>query len=186
MPDLIKIADWAEQMGFSRQSGYDAVKRCNIPVQDGKVDAAVATLLYNQRTRQRANGQRQDGPDALGGSAAGGGAGVGAGKVPGYDSSRARREAAEAEAAELRLAEMAGKFLLKADVDATVFAVARSLRDGLTNCAQRIAADVAALSSAEECEVVIEREHRALLADLSQTLTDRLQLQPLEDDSVCS
>jgi hypothetical protein len=176
MPNLTTIAKWAESLGISRQSGYDAVKRCEIPVQDGKVDAEYATLLYQRNTRQRANGNR---PDALAGGAqsaspAGAGGAEPVAKVPGYDSSRARREAAEAGAAELRLAEMAGKYVVKADVDSAAFEIARALRDGLMNCARRIAADVAPLSSAEECEAAIDREHRALLESLVHAFDEKL------------
>ncbi len=69
---------------------------------------------------------------------------------------------------------MSGKFLLKAEVDAAVFEIARAIRDGLTNCARRIAADVAGLTSAEECEVVIDREHRALLESMSHSMVTKL------------
>lgn len=177
MPNLTTIAKWAESMGISRQSGYDAVKRCEIPVQEGRVDPDVATLLYQRHTRQRANGNR---PDLAGGAPsalpAGAGGAESSAKVPGYDSSRARREAAEAGAAEIRLAEMAGKYVVKADVDSAVFEIARALRDGLMNCARRIAADVAPLSSAEECEAAIDREHRALLESLAHAFDEKLQV----------
>jgi hypothetical protein len=94
--------------------------------------------------------------------------------VPGYESSRARREAAEAEAAEIKLAEMAGKFLLKTDVEASTFEVARGLRDGLSNCARRIAAEVAALETPEACEAVVERELQALLESMAHGLKSDL------------
>lgn len=176
MPNLTTIAEWAATIPISRQSAYDAVKRCEIPVTDGKVDPEYATLLYQRNTRQRANGNR---PDPLASaaqprsSAGAGGAESGA-KIPGYDSSRARREAAEAAKAELQLAEMAGRFLVKAEADSAVFEIARALRDGLTNCARRIAADVAGLADADACEVVIEREHRQLLESLAHSFSEKL------------
>lgn len=185
MPNLTTIAEWAKTVGISRQSAYDAVKRCEIPVTDGKVDPDYASHLYAKNTRQRANGQR---PDSLangaqpGASAGAGGAGgpESPAKVPGYDTSRARREAAEAEAAEIKLAEMAGKFLLKADVEASMFEVARGLRDGLSNCARRIAAEVAALDNPEACEDVIERELQALLASMAHMLQSDLRVDVAE------
>lgn len=182
MPNLTTIAEWAKTLGISRQSAYDAVKRCEIPVTDGKVDVEYATHLYQRNTRQRANGNRPD-PLATGaqpGSSAGAGGAGGPespAKVPGYDSSRARREAAEATLAELKLAEQAGQFLVKADVDAAVFEATRALRDGLMNCARRIAADVAALATADECEAVIEREHRQLLESLAHSVNEKLAIQ---------
>lgn len=182
MPNLTTIAKWAESLGISRQSGYEAVKRCDIPVTDGKVDVEYATLLYQRHTRQRANGGRPDPlangaqPSAVAGAGGAGGPELPA-KVPGYDSSRARREAAEATLAELKLAEQAGQFLVKSEVDAAVFEAARALRDGLVNCARRIAADVAALTSADECEAVIEREHRLLLESLAHGFSEKLGAQ---------
>ena len=177
--NLTTIAEWAKLVGISRQSAYDAVTRCGIPVVDGKLDPDYATHLYQKHTRPRANAQR---PAPLANEAppttpAGAGGAESKGKVPGYDTSRARREAAEAAAAEIKLAEMSGQFLLKTDVDATVFEAARALRDGLMNCARRIAADVAPLRTAEECEDVIEREHRALLESLAHTFSERLDVQ---------
>ncbi|SFD83746.1 hypothetical protein [Massilia yuzhufengensis] len=182
MPNLTTIADWAKLVGISRQSGYAAVERCGIPVTDGKVDAEYATHLYQKNTRQRANGNRSDplangaqpGPSA---GAGGTGGPESPAKVPGYDSSRARREAAEATLAELKLAEQAGQFLVKSEVDAAVFEAARALRDGLVNCARRIAADVAALGTADECEAVIEREHRLLLESLAHGFSEKLGAQ---------
>ena len=182
MPNLTTIADWAKLVGISRQSAYDAVKRCEIPVTDGKVDVEYATLLYQRHTRQRANTNRPD-PLANGAqpraTAGAGGAGgpESPAKVPGYDSSRARREAAEATIAELKLAEQAGQFLIKSEVDSAVFEAARALRDGLVNCARRIAADVAGLATADECEAVIEREHRLLLESLAHGFNEKLGAQ---------
>jgi hypothetical protein len=182
MPNLTTIAKWAASLGISRQSGYDAIERCEIPVADGKVDADYATFLYQQRTRQRTNGNRPDSlaPVAQGAAAVGTGGTEASGKVPGYETSRARREAAEAAKAELELAEMAGKFLLKSDVENCVFEVARGLRDGLTNCARRIAAEVAACTTTDACEQVIDREHTALLGSMAQMLRSGLGVQVAE------
>jgi hypothetical protein len=176
MPNLTTVAAWAKLVGISRQSAYEAVARCEIRVTDGKLDSEYATILYRRNTRQRANGNR---PDPLADGAqpttpAGAGGAEPSAKVPGYDSSRARREAAEAAKAELQLAEMAGKFLLKSDVDSGVFEIARALRDGLMNCARRIAADLAPLSTADECEAVIEREHRQLLESMAHAFGEKL------------
>lgn len=173
MPNLTTIANWAKAMNISRQSGYDAVKRCEIPVTDGQVDSEYATMLYQRNTRGRANGKRDSflaSPSAAQGTPDQAGAGAG------YDSARARREEAEASLSEMKLAEMSGKYLIKADVAAVVFEIARALRDGLTNCGRRIAADVAAVSTADDCEAVIEREHRALLDSMAHALAAKLAI----------
>jgi hypothetical protein len=174
VPKVTTIAQWAKSLGISRQKGYTAIERCGIPVTDGKVDVEYATLLYQRNTRGRANGKRPE-PLATPSAPAPGGAESEA-RIPNYDSSRARREAAEAHLAEMKESEMSGKFLVKADVDAAVFEIARAIRDGLTNSARRIAADVSALSTAEECEVVIDREHRLLLKSMAHTLAARLNV----------
>lgn len=183
--NLTTVAAWAKLVGISRQSAYEAVTRCGIPVTDGKLDPDYATHLYQKHTRPRANAQRPDpmangAPASTPAGAGGAESKVKPAKVPGYDTSRARREAAEATAAEIKLAEMAGQFLLKSDVDSTVFEAARALRDGLMNCARRIAADVAPLRTAEECEDVIEREMRALLESMAHTFGERLGVQLAE------
>jgi hypothetical protein len=185
MPNLTKIAAWAESIGISRQSAYDAVKRCSIPVTDGKLDPDVANVLYARGTRARANGKNAAFP-------AGAGAKIDA-KIPagataagtGYDASRAVREAAEAEMAQMKLAEMQGKYLLKTEVADVIFEIARALRDGLTNSARRIAAEVASVTSAEECEEVIDRENRALLETMTHSLEAKLQLgdEPEDDNA---
>ncbi|MDQ2821947.1 MAG: hypothetical protein M3Y65_16395 [Pseudomonadota bacterium] len=184
MPNLTKIAAWAESIGISRQSGYEAVNRCAIPVTDGKVDPDVANLLYAKGTRARAKGKNATFPA---------GAGVkNHAKTPaaaaedgpsGYDVSRARREAAEAEMSQMKLAEMQGKYLLKTDVADAIFEIARALRDGLTNSARRIAAEVASVASVEECEVVIDRENRALLESMNHSLEAKLRLGDEHEDN---
>jgi hypothetical protein len=182
MPNLTTIAEWAKIVGISRQSAYDAVKRCEIPVTDGQLDPDYATHLYGKNTRQRANGNRPASsamaaqPAGAAGSGGTGGAEPPA-KVPGYDSSRARREAAEAATAEIKLAEMAGQFLLKTAVDSAVFEAARAIRDGMMNCARRIAADVAPLRTAEECEEVIDRELRILLESMAHAFSEKLNVE---------
>jgi hypothetical protein len=163
MPNLTKISEWAKALGISRQQGYAAIERCGIPVTDGQVDEEYATMLYKRHTRARAGTK----PGKNSASSASPENDDPAGAGAGYETSRARREAAEAEIAEIKLAELAGKYLLKADVDAAVFEIARALRDGLTNCARRIAGDVAGLADAGQCEEVIEREHRALLESMA-------------------
>ncbi|MGJ9420454.1 hypothetical protein ACHAC9_22260 [Massilia sp. CMS3.1] len=185
MPNLTTIAEWAKLVGISRQSGYEAVTRCEIPVTDGKVDADYARHLYEKNTRKRVSGNKPallaNGAQPSSAAGTGGAGGPEApAKIPGYDSSRARREAAEATVAEIKLAEMAGLYLVKSDVDSVVFEVARALRDGMMNCARRIAADVAPLATADECEAIIDREHRALLDSMAHTFGERLAVQ-LED-----
>ncbi|MDO9278564.1 MAG: hypothetical protein Q7U05_08400 [Polaromonas sp.] len=87
-----------------------------------------------------------------------------------HNMARTRREIAEANMAEIREADLLGKYLDKAQVDSAIFEIARAMRDGLTNCSRRIAADVAGLVNAGDCEEVIDREHRALLENMSHRM----------------
>lgn len=178
MPNLTKISEWAKTLGISRQQGYAAIERCGIPVSDGQVDTEYATMLYHRHTRARANGKGTNAsppgensafPAAQGGE-------IPAGATAGYDVSRAKREAAEAEMAQLKLGELAGRLLVKDEIDAALFEVARALRDGLTNCARRIAGDVAGVSDAGACEEIIDREHRVLLETMSKDLASSVGL----------
>lgn len=90
------------------------------------------------------------------------------------DSARTRLMTADANLAEIKLSDLRGKYLERTKVDSTAFEIARALRDSLMNCARRIAADVAGISSADECETVIEREHRALLENMTHSLINKL------------
>lgn len=93
-----------------------------------------------------------------------------------HDEARTRREIAEASTAEMKEAEMRGQFLKKAEVDAAVFEISRAMRDGLTNCSRRIAAEVAGMTTADACEAVIDREHRALLESMTHSLSSKLSI----------
>lgn len=90
------------------------------------------------------------------------------------DEARTRLMTADANLAEIKLSDLRGKYLERAKVDSTAFEISRALRDNLMNCARRIAADVAGLTTADECETVIEREHRALLENMSHSLANKL------------
>ncbi len=55
---MLTVTAWSTEMSISKQAGYLAVKRCGIPIVDGKVDADLATHLYRNRTRYRVNSAR--------------------------------------------------------------------------------------------------------------------------------
>ncbi len=92
------------------------------------------------------------------------------------DLARTRLMIADANMAEMKEAEMQGKLRKKVEVDSKAFEVARALRDGLTNCARRIAAEVSVLSSADDCEAVIDREHRTMMDNMWTQLTNELKV----------
>jgi hypothetical protein len=87
---------------------------------------------------------------------------------------RTRREIAEANIAEIKEAELSGQYVEKASVDHAVFEAARGLRDGMTNCSRRLAAEVSNLLTPSECEAVITKELRHLLDTFSKQLAQKL------------
>lgn len=94
-----------------------------------------------------------------------------------FDSARKREKIAAADLAEMEADLMRGQYLVKEDFRRYLFNAGRMLRDTLTNCARRVSAEVAGLNSAEECEAVIDREHRAALASFSQTLRQTVKIE---------
>ena len=183
----VTVAQWGDEIGLARQSAYRAAERCGIPINDGKVDAEAATIIYNSRTRPHASKGRGQGGDAPGAAATHAGndanlQGAGPGKAAAqngdgagdYWPARTRRERAEADLAELKLAEQRRELVRRDLVERAVFEAARGLRDGMTNCSRRLAAEVAALADPVECDAVIAREHRHLLHAFAQTLQQQL------------
>lgn len=87
-----------------------------------------------------------------------------------FQAARTRREIAEANKAEMEEARLRGEYLIKADFERHLFTAGRMLRDALTNCSRRIGAEVAGTTDPDECEAIIDREHRAALAGFAQSL----------------
>ncbi len=94
-----------------------------------------------------------------------------------FDSARKREKIADADLAEMQANLMRGQYLVKDDFQRYLFNAGRMLRDTLTNCARRVSAEVSGLTTAEDCEAVIDREHRAALAIFSQTLRQTLKIE---------
>jgi len=158
--------------------------RLVIVVVDGKelvdVEASIARMAatadpgkmhmsdVNERQREthRGNAYSAPTPERTGDS--------GGSKNASYMQAKTMREVFEAKTAQLEYEERVGKFLKKTEVDSAIFEIARALRDGLTNCARRIGADVAGLTNAADCEAVIDREHRALLESMMHRIDSQL------------
>ena len=94
-----------------------------------------------------------------------------------FDAARTREKIATANLAEIEEAALRGTYLVKADFERHLFNAGRMLRDTLTNCARRIGAEVSGLTTAEACEAVIDREHRAALASFAQQLRHTLKVE---------
>lgn len=95
----------------------------------------------------------------------------------GFDEARTREKIATANLAEMQEAALRGTYLVKDDFERHLFNAGRMLRDTLTNCARRIGAEVSGLGTAEACEAVIDREHRAALASFAQQLRHMLKIE---------
>lgn len=186
----------ARELGVSRQAIHDLVKRAILSKDEGgmiDVDKAKAALLDRVRPSGKTSEAAQKSAPPINTSTATGIAppavantAVAAAlqataievdenaEITSYHVAKTLREAAEAQIARIKLAEMQNKYLDKIKVDSSIFEVARAMRDGLTNCARRIAADVATLVNAEDCEAIIDREHRALMDSMSQRILAQL------------
>lgn len=99
-----------------------------------------------------------------------------AGLAEEFDSARTREKIAEANLAEMEEAKLRGEYLIKADFERHLFTAGRMLRDTLTNCSRRIGAEVAGTTNPDECEAIIDREHRAALASFAQALRMSLKV----------
>jgi phage terminase Nu1 subunit (DNA packaging protein) len=87
---------------------------------------------------------------------------------------KARREAAEAQLAELELAEKRGEIMAVGEHKRVLFAVSRAVRDALLQIPVRAAALLAAESSNQGCQSILDGEiHKALqqLADGAKQVT---------------
>lgn len=176
----------ARELGVSRQAIHDLVKRAILSKDEGgmiDVDKAKAALLDRVRPSGKTSEAAQKSAPPIDTSA---GPTVAAAlqataievdenaEITSYHVAKTLREAAEAQMARIKLAEMQNKYLEKIKVDSSIFEVARAMRDGLTNCARRISADVATLVNAEDCEAIIDHEHRALMESMSQRILEQL------------
>ncbi|MGE3596654.1 MAG: hypothetical protein AB7N70_13985 [Dehalococcoidia bacterium] len=163
----LTVAKWAASEGISKQAGYNAVKRCGIPIVDGTIDAEAATVLYRSRTQARMNPGRpaerevpaaavDDEPEAQDGVS--------------YTEARRRREVAEAKTSEIRLAELAGTLVLRENVNRTLFLASRVMRDQMLSIAPRLAATLATVNDPHLIELRIGEEVRVALAGFAQVL----------------
>jgi hypothetical protein len=162
----LTIPAWSAEMGMSRQAGHAAVKRCEIPVEDGLVDRDVATMLYKRRTRARANERRS----GVAQTPPAGDDSVDSGSDDGdnYWTSRARREQAEAELAELKLAEQRGLLVRAADVRAALAKNIASLREGFLQLPSRLVPLLVVESDPAKLDGLLRQEIHAVLAQLTE------------------
>lgn len=139
-------------------------------------DTSDPSKAYMTEVNERQRAQRQAAPDAPSHADTGFGQAAQAGpsgKNATYMQAKTAREVYDAKMAQLDYEREIGKLIKKQEVDSALFEISRSIRDGLTNCARRIAAEVSGLTTAEDCEVVIDREHRAILENMTRQFNER-------------
>ena len=185
-PQKLTEAGMARELGVSRQAVHDLVKRSILQKDDkGMIDveSAKVALINSMRPSGKTASALQDFEPATQATATPPlvqpllTAPDQDPEITNYHIAKTLREAAEAQIARLKLDEMRGKFLVKNDFERHLFNAGRMLRDTLTNCARRIGAEVSGLTTAEDCEAVIDREHRAALASFSQQLRITLKIE---------
>jgi hypothetical protein len=85
-----------------------------------------------------------------------------------YHVAKTIREAAEAQIAKLRLAQMRGELIERAEVKRAAFAVLRTMRDQLLAVPARLAPLLAAEADPSACYALLDRELRQMLEHLQQ------------------
>lgn len=177
-PQKLTESGLARDLGVSRQAVHDLVKRSILSKdKDGLIDVEMAKLALLNRVRPSGKTTQALLEPAATATAAAQATPAEPdenAEITSYHIAKTLREAAEAQIARHKLAEMQGKVVQKSEIDSGVFEISRAIRDGLTNCARRIAADVAGLDNAPACEAVIDREHRNLMQNMVKQFTDRL------------
>ncbi|MES2685531.1 MAG: hypothetical protein V4706_01850 [Pseudomonadota bacterium] len=80
----------------------------------------------------------------------------------GYGSARARREMADAEKAEIETAKLRGAMVMREDVDRAGYEIARELRDAMESSVNSLGAELAPITTAEECVAILRRHNRSI------------------------
>lgn len=168
----------ARELGVSRQAVHELVKRGILSKdKDGLIDEEMAKIALMNRVRPSGKtAATLSAPDPAPAPGATEPPAAEGSEITSYHVAKTLREAAEAQIARLKLAEMQGKYLDKADFERHLFTAGRMLRDTLTNCSRRIGAEVAGTTNPDECEAIIDREHRAALASFAQALRMSLKV----------
>lgn len=160
--------------GGTREAVRKAVETGRIDVfgEDRLIDQDLADDQWRRNTRARFSPQAAAGAPTV------------VGQLPaetgGYTAARARRETAEAEQAEIELMRTKGELVAASDVKRAGFEIGRDLRDAMESAVSALAAEVAPLSSADDCAAVLRRHHRALCECLVKGWRERLGPLPEE------
>jgi hypothetical protein len=160
---MISLAAFARSIGVTPSAITHAVRAGRLTVMPGgQLDEAVARVQWeaNRQRRPRRPRRTDAAPAELPAPAAG--FEPTASRDP-YWSAKIAREQAEADLAGLKAAELRGELVRRAAVEREVAGKLVALRESLEVLGDRLAALVAAESSAAECRRLIRDEHRKAL-----------------------
>lgn len=181
-PNLLTQAEYARSRkerglpGGSREAVRKAVDENRISAfgADRLIDQHLADSQWARNTRTRLSPQANaapDVPDLLSGASAPASPGAPAAaqtsvqaSAPdtGYSTFRARREEAEAQRAEIEVAKLRGAMVMREDVDRAGYEIGRELRDAMESAVNPLGAELASLTTADDCIKVLRRHNRAL------------------------
>lgn len=183
-PNLLTQAEYARSRkdrglpGGSREAIRKAVAEGRISAfgPDKLLDQALADSQWERNTRARFSPQAAAGaastPDLLDDAngepvtaqpgAAVASAPAAAAPDTGYSSARARREMADAEKAEIETAKLRGAMVMREDVDRAGYEIARELRDAMESSVNSLGAELAPVTTAEECVAILRRHNRSI------------------------
>ena len=161
----MKITEFAELIGVSRQAVLGAIKRNRLPKSASKVgkvwhvDPELGQVEYraNVDIAKRRN-FKGGGPDTDGAS-----------EYPDFNESRAKRIFFEAKLAEIEVKTREGQLVDKAALKERSFKLGRLIRDGMLNIPDRVAADIAAEMDAFKVHTRLTKEIREVLTALAAT-----------------
>lgn len=177
----VNQAALARSLGVSRQAIGDLVRRSVLTLDaDGLIDVQLAREALQNAVRPSAKTAGALAPSEASTSTAATLSTdptspiIDTPSVTSYHVAKTLREIAEAKIAQHKLGEMQGSLVARARVENAIFEVTRGLRDGLANCSRRVSAEVAPLLTPDECEAVIAREHRQLLAEFARSLAQQI------------
>ncbi|KQT10977.1 hypothetical protein [Ramlibacter sp. Leaf400] len=204
-PKLLTQAEYARSRkerglpGGSREAVRKAVEEGRISAfgPDKLIDRELADAQWERNTRARlspeaAAGAVRPAPEAGGqdlvdqaGSTPAAPAPAPAAPAPagaetGYSAARARREIAEAEQAEIDLRKAKGELVAWQDVARGGFEVGRELRDTMESAVNALAAELAAVGSAEQCAEILRRHNRAVCDVLVKSWREKIGPAPVE------
>jgi hypothetical protein len=155
---LISARKYAEHRGISHTAVQKAIRQGRIhPTSDGKIDVEQADRDWSRNTTPaialRRSTQVHRAPDPSGGTT--------------YAQSRAVRELYLARLAKIEFEEKSGKLVSRDEVTVAAFTKARTVRDNLLNIPDRVAAMLAAETSAARAHQILTEEIRKALIELS-------------------